>query len=118
MDESWSQRPHDSNKMMNFDLIEEQVGFVHDSRFGLSNRMGAEDVRHLIEQWKAVRYPSDKARSSVHNRDVKACSHLRLIEHGTKSLDPNHVMEWNLILGSKCMPFTTAMLAGSICMDV
>jgi hypothetical protein len=38
--------------LLDFDIIEKQIGFIHGNYFGASNRMEVEGVRHLRERWK------------------------------------------------------------------
>jgi hypothetical protein len=60
MDGSWSQRRNamhcvvdfvdtSTNKVLDFEIIEKQIGFISGNYFGRSNGMEVEGVRRLIE---------------------------------------------------------------------
>jgi hypothetical protein len=100
MDGSWSQRLNSIKKIMDFQIIEEQMGFVHDNYFGLSNGMEIESVRHLIERWKTISGLSDKARKYVHDRDAKTCFHLnaKLDTQSLLSRLKSKIRHWFLFL--------------------
>jgi hypothetical protein len=75
---------------MDSEIPEEQISFVHDNSFSLSNGTEVEGVLYLIERWQIIAGLSDHVQKSVRDWDPTKDSNLTEISQKGKSLDPYH----------------------------
>jgi hypothetical protein len=98
MDGSWSQRRNAAHcvvdfinahtgKIVDFEIIEKDVGFFHGNYHGPSNGMEVEGVRRLIRRWK----DDPKVVAFCHDRDAKTARIIRELWGIAEFLDKNHV---------------------------
>jgi hypothetical protein len=98
MDGSWSQRRNASHcivdfidahsgKIVDFEILEKNVGFFHGTYCGPSNGMEVEGVRRLIRRWK----DDSRVVAFCHDRDAKTASTIRELWGIDELLYKNHV---------------------------
>jgi hypothetical protein len=104
MDGSWSHRRNAMHcvvdfidtaqqKIVDFEILEKQIGFCEGNYFGPSNGMEVEGVRRLIVRWKADPAIDAKVAGYVHDRDGKTRKMIAELWQKPEMLDPNHLLK-------------------------
>jgi hypothetical protein len=104
MDENWSQWrsamhcviefvDRREKKVLDLEITEKQIGFIHGNHSHPSNGMEIEGIRRLIERWKTSSGLSVRALGYVHDRDVETRSLIRSRGDTPEFHDSDYVLQ-------------------------